>query len=138
MTTEETLKITRSFVRAGTAKIAQWGPLLWKILSLSIADDRIAPKRCLSVQLSMGGVFVVYGSRFLSRMIIRDIRHYPFDKSKYPTPENLASAVSLAINDLKAERAQLLLAIPKAWAILKTADFPITVKDNISLSLIHI
>lgn len=132
MTTEETLKITRSFVRAGTAKIAQWGPPLWKILSLSIADDRIAPKQCLSVQLSMGGVFVVYGSRFLSRMIIRDIRHYPFDKSKYPTPENLASAVSLAINDLKAESAQLLLAIPKAWAILKTADFPITVKDNIS------
>ena len=132
MTAEETLKITRSFFKAGTAKIAQWAPPLWKILSLSIADDRIAPKQCLSVQLTMGGVFVVYGSRFLSRMMIRDIRYYPFDKGKYPTPENLASSLALAINDLKAERAQLLLAIPKAWAIVKNADFPITVKDNIS------
>ena len=132
MTTVETLKRSESFIMAGVAKVYRWGSPLWKILSFSIADDRIAPKQCLSVQLKPGGVYVVYGSRFFSRMKIRDMRHYPFEKGKYPTPENLASAIALAINDLKAERAQVLLVVPKAWAILQTADFPITVKDNIS------
>ena len=102
------------------------------MLFFSLADDRIAPRRRLSVLLESGGVSVVYRSRFLSRMKTRGIRRYPFEAGTYPTPESLASAVALAVNDLKAAGAQMTLVIPKAWTIVKTAEFPLVVKENLS------
>jgi len=112
--------------------MSTWGEPLWKILSFSIADDRIAPKQCLSVLIERGGISVVYGTRLFTQMKIRGIRRYRFEDGKYPTPESLSSAVVLALNDLKAAKAQVLLVIPKAWAIMKTAELPLTVKDNLS------
>lgn len=131
MTTAEMIGITKSFGDLAV-KMSRWGRLLWNILTFSLADDRIAPRRCLSVMMETGGVSVVYRSRFLSRMKIRGTRRYPVAEGKYPTPQSLASAVLLAVNDLKAVGAQVTLIIPKAWAILKTTEFPLTVKKNLS------
>jgi Tfp pilus assembly protein PilN len=132
MTTAEIMRKTTFFITDIVAKISAWGEPLWKILSFSSADDRIAPKQCLSVLIERGGISVAYGSRLFSRIKIRGIRRYPFEKGKYPTPENLSSAVALSVNDLKAAGAQVLLIIPKAWAIMKTAELPLAVKDTIS------
>jgi general secretion pathway protein L len=132
MTTSEVIKKTQFFIEDTVAKISTWGGPLWKTLSFSIADDRIAPKQCLSVQIEKGGISVAYGSRLFSQMKIQGIRRYLFEDGKYPTPEGLASAVAMAVNDLKAAKAQVLLIIPKAWAIMKTAELPLTVKDNLS------
>ena len=132
MTTAEMIEITTSFIADIAVKMSRWGRLLWNFLTFSLADDRIAPRRCLSVVMETGGVSVVYRSRFLSRMKIRGTRHYPFEEGKYPTPGNLASVVALATGDLKAAGAQVTLVIPEAWAILKTAEFPLGVKKNLS------
>jgi Tfp pilus assembly protein PilN len=132
MTTAEVMKKATFFISDTVAKMSKWGEPLWKILSFSIADDRIAPRQCLSVLIERGGISVAYGSRLFSRMKIPGIRRYLFEEGKYPTPESLSSAVALAVNDLKAVRAQVLLIIPKAWAMMKTAELPLTVKDNLS------
>ncbi len=131
ITAELRRKIT-SFITLTGAGIAKCGRLLWKVLSFSMADDRIAPEQCLAVLIERGGISVAYGRRLFSRMKIRGIRRYFFEEGEYPTPESLSLAVALALNDLKAAGAQVLLVIPKAWAIMKTVEWPITVKDRLS------
>lgn len=132
MTTREVISKVKSLASKAADQTARLGRSFWRILSLSLADNRVAPGQCLSVVLETGRVSVIYVSRFLSRMKIKGIRYYPYEEGKVPTPENLASAVSLAVNDFKVPRAQVTLVIPKAWAIMKTAEFPITVKDSLS------
>ena len=132
MTTAEMIEMTSSFIADTARKMSRWSRRLWCFLTLSLADDRIAPRRCLSVVMETGGVSVVYRSRFLSRTKIRGTRHYPSEEGKFPAPENLASAVALAVSDLKAAGAQVTLVVPKAWAILKTVEFPLGVKENLS------
>jgi hypothetical protein len=48
MTTAEMIRTTTSFVSDTAVKMSRWGRLLWKMLSFSLADDRIAPVRRLS------------------------------------------------------------------------------------------
>lgn len=108
-----------------------WNPL-WRILSFSLADDIIYPAKTLSASLEKGSLSVAYGSRFLSKIKIKGVREYNFEDDRYPQPEIFASSLSLAINDLGAIKADVVLSIPKAWAIFKTVEFPVTVKENLS------
>lgn len=107
-----------------------WRPL-WKILTFSPANDTISAKKNLSASIEKGTLSVAYGSRFLSRIKIKGFREYSFEEDRYPQPEGLASSLALAINDFRAAGADLSLSIPKAWAVIKTADFPVTVKENL-------
>ncbi|HXX58940.1 MAG TPA: PilN domain-containing protein, partial [Thermodesulfovibrionales bacterium] len=50
----------------------------------------------------------------------------------YPGPEDFASAVALAISDFRSGRAEITLSIPKAWAIITTAELPSVVRENLS------
>ncbi len=108
-----------------------WNPL-WKILSFSLAEDLIYPAKALSASLEKGALSVAYGSRFLSQIKVKGIREYTFEEGKYPQPEVFASSLSLAINDLGATKTDVSLSIPKAWAIIRTVEFPATVKENVS------
>ncbi|MBE0556372.1 MAG: PilN domain-containing protein, partial [Proteobacteria bacterium] len=132
MTTAEMIRMSTSFVSGTAISIARMGRLLREVLFFSLADDRIAPKRRLSVLLESGGVSIVYRFRFLSRMKTRRILRYPFEAGAYPPPENLATTVALAVNALKAAGAETALIVPKAWTIVKTAEFPLVVKDTLS------
>ena len=132
MTTAEIVDITSSFIADTARKMSRWSRRLWCFLTLSLDDDRIAPKRCLSVVIEAGGVSVVYRSRFLSRTSIKGTRHYPIEEGKFPAPGNLASVVALAASDLKAAGAQVTLVVPDAWAIVKTVEFPLGVKEDLS------
>ena len=107
------------------------GPL-WNICTFSLADERIYPAQSLSVSLEKGSLPIVYGTRFLSRLRIQGIREYSFEDGRYPHPEFLASSLVVAINDLGAARAGISLIIPKEWTIITTAEFPATVKNNLS------
>ena len=132
MSASEILDKLRMFVAAAVSKALAGGHFLWRFLSLSLADDRIAPRRRLSVLLERGGLSIVFASRFLSRIKIRGIRHYPFEVGKYPTPENLVSKILLAVRDLDAVGVPITLIVPRSWAIVKTAEFPLAVKENLS------
>jgi Tfp pilus assembly protein PilN len=107
------------------------GPVT-RILTFNLADERIYPAKTLSASLDKGALSVAYGIRFLSGIKIRGVREYSFEEGRYPNPEVFASSLALAINDLGAEKAGVSLSIPKAWAVIKTSEFPITVKENLS------
>ncbi len=132
MTTVEMYVNIKSLILKMGPPAARWCRFLWRILAFSLADERVVPLQGLSVVLEHGRVSVVYASRFLSRISIRGVRSYAFEKGKYPTPENVVSAVSLAMNDLHITRAQVILVIPKSWTIVKTTDFPLSVTDSLS------
>ncbi|MFH1025867.1 MAG: PilN domain-containing protein [Nitrospirota bacterium] len=102
-----------------------------RLLTFSLADDIIYPAKTVSASLDKGALSVAYGRRFFSRMKILGIREYSFE-GRYPQPEVFASSLSLAINDLGATNADVTLSIPKAWTIISTTEFPVTVKENLS------
>jgi len=102
-----------------------------RLLTFSLADDIIYPAKTVSASLDKGALSVAYGRRFFSRMKILGIREYSFE-GRHPQPEVFASSLSLAINDLGATNAEVTLSIPKAWAIIKTTEFPVTVRENLS------
>jgi general secretion pathway protein L len=132
MTTAEMIRISTSFVSETAMNIARAGRLLRDVLFFSLADDRIVPKRHLWVLPESGGVSVVYRSRFFSRMKTRRILRYPSEAGAYPTPESLAATVAVAVNALKVAGAQITLVAPRAWTVVKTAEFPLIVKDTLS------
>lgn len=105
---------------------------LRKILFFSLADEAVLPKRALALSIEPGQLSMVYGSRFFSRIKVEGVRTAPFEGGKYPTPAQVASALALAINELKAFRSEITLSIPKAWAIARLAELPITVKENLA------
>jgi Tfp pilus assembly protein PilN len=111
-----------------------WTPL-WRFLTLSPADDAIAPRKAVSVSLEKGRLSIVYGSRFLSWISIRGIKEYPYDGDGYPQPEEVAASLSLAVNELGASREEVTLSIPRAWAIIRTAEFPSTINENIAAAV---
>jgi general secretion pathway protein L len=102
-----------------------------RLLTFSLADDIIYPAKTVSASLDKGALSVAYGRRFFSRMKILGTREYSFE-GRYPQPEVFASSLSLAINDLGATNAEVTLSIPKAWTIIKTTEFPVTVRENLS------
>jgi Tfp pilus assembly protein PilN len=104
---------------------------LWKVLTFSPADDVVAPQKNISIAIEKGKLIIAYGSRFLSRYSIKGFKTYSFE-GRYPQPDILASSSVLAMNDFGATKATVSLSIPKAWVIIKTAELPITVKENLS------
>lgn len=126
-----TIKRITSLVSASSARaMAIWEPL-WRILTFSPADDVFSRTKNVSVSIERGIVSVAYGSRIFSRMRIKGFKTYPIE-DRYPTPEGLASSVTLALSHLRSPQKNITLSIPKAWAVIKTSEFPSTIKDNIS------
>jgi len=123
-------KIT-SVTSASTARLKGITGPIWKILTFSPADDTISSKKSISVSLEKGALSVSYGSRFLSKLNIKGVRRYEFEEGKYPPPGGVASSLSLAINDFGAQGASVSLSIPKAWTVIKIAEFPATVKESL-------
>ncbi len=124
--------MTTSFLTDTFKNLVRWGRPLREMPFLSLADDRIAPRRRLSVLLESGGISVALSSRFLSRETSRGARRYPLGEDAFPAPAVLASAVALAVSDLNAAGVPVTLIIPADWAIVKTTEFPLTVKENLS------
>lgn len=108
-----------------------WMPI-WRVLSFSPADDRISPKKNLSVAIQKGSLSIAYGMRFLSRITIRGVREYFFEEGRYPQPRDLVSSLALAASEFGAAKKDVVLSIPKAWSVIRTAEFPSTIKENIS------
>lgn len=106
-----------------------WGYLM-RFLAFSLADDTIAPARNVSVSICKGSVSVAHGARVLSKIRIKGFKTYPLE-DKYPSPEGLASSVSMALSSLHASGADVTLCIPKSWAVIKSTEFPCTIRDNL-------
>jgi Tfp pilus assembly protein PilN len=119
-----------SILSGSAAKLkAFWRPVR-RVLTFSAADETISSAKNVSVAIDKGFVSVAYGSRFFSRVRIKGIKTYPLD-DRYPTPDGLASSVSMALSNFGVSKADITLSIPKSWVVLKLAEFPSTVKENL-------
>ncbi|PKN33279.1 MAG: hypothetical protein CVU61_14285 [Deltaproteobacteria bacterium HGW-Deltaproteobacteria-19] len=131
MTTAEMLNRTTSLASGIADRVLRWFGILWRALTFSLADERVAPLRSVAILLEEGGMSVVYASRFLSRIRLRGVRRYAFEPGRYPTPENVAASILLAVNELNAAGTPISLVIPKAWCIIRKIEFPPAVRENL-------
>jgi len=121
-----------TFASASSTVMRQVLNPVWKILSISAADDAVYPANVVSASIDKGTLSVVYGSRVLSQIKVKGIREYSFEEDRYPQPEVFASSLALAISDLGASKVKISFGIPKAWSVIKTAVFPASVRENLS------
>ncbi len=132
MNAEIAIRRMTSFVSDSTLRMGNLLAPAWRMLMLSPADEGISPKKSLCVSVEREGLSIAYGSRFMSRISVNQVRRYPMELWVYPEAEDVASTVSLTVADLKARRAEITLCIPKAWAVIATTELPATVKENLS------
>ncbi|HYA31719.1 MAG TPA: hypothetical protein VED67_03095, partial [Thermodesulfovibrionales bacterium] len=125
------IKKFTSVVAGPVARLISIGKPLQRLLAFSLADESIAPAKAVTVSIGKDAFSVAYASRIFSRITIKGFKTYPVE-DKFPGPESLASSVELALSVLGAPRADITLSIPKTWTIIKIAEFPSAVKDNIS------
>lgn len=114
------------------AAAGRTGRSFWRVLTLSPADDLFAFRKLAAVSIDPEGSSVALGSRFLSRIKVLDHRRLAAEEEGLSPVEGLASGVALYLTEKKAIRADLVLSVPKSWVIIKTADFPATVRENLS------
>lgn len=107
-----------------------WEPL-WEKLTYNLAEGILTPMKILLVSIEKGGLAVVYGSRFISKIRIRGSRYYTVEEGKYLQPERFAKTVSLSIDELKAKKTEAVLSIPREWVVIRTVELPSTVKENL-------
>jgi len=108
-----------------------WEPL-WEKLTYNLAEGILTPMKILSVSIEKGGLAVVYGSRFMSKIRVRGSRYYTVEEGKYLQPERFAKTVSLSIDELKAKKTEAVLSIPREWVVIRTVELPSTVKENLA------
>lgn len=114
---------------AGRLK-AVWKPL-FRALTFSPADEAISSGKILCVAIENTGLSVAYGSRLFSKVRINGCRSYPTEKGKYHQPEALAFNVAQVASELGALKAEVLLSVPQVWAVIRTAEVPVTFKENL-------
>ena len=114
------------------AQARRVGRPLLRGLFFSAADDAVFPGKSLAVVLEKGRLSVALGAVLFSRVTVRGVRAYPFAEGKFPEPEEAAASLVLAANELGAARPGVTLSIPKSWAVVTTAEFPSTIRENIA------
>jgi len=123
-------KALGQLTRAGSL-IGAVGKTAWRILSLSPADPILAYREMLCVTIESHGASLVLGTRFLSRIKIKDHRKFPLEEDGFPPPEVLASSVAVYLTERHALKCGIALSVPKAWAVIKTVEFPVSTLENL-------
>jgi Tfp pilus assembly protein PilN len=102
-----------------------------RLLTFSLADEIVSPRRDIVVSIHSGGMSMAYGSRFLSRIKIEQYRECSLAEGKYPSPDVLAAHVSSFVGECGAIRTPITLSIPKAWAVIRAVDLPAAANENL-------
>lgn len=129
-----TLSIKRLAASASLAatRLMKAAQPLQRFLLFSPADEAVFPRSRISVALERGRLSVAAGSIFLSRITVRGVKEYTFDGGIYPEPNEVASSLALALNEFGMTGEGITLSIPKSWAVVASAEFPSTVKENLA------
>ncbi len=117
----------------------------WTLLNYDLLENVFAPRRRVFIGLDKDSLSVVYASQFLGKSKIHVCRKYAYERKpqenvgrKYlyqdgqlPKPDNVVSTLDHFFREYGVENAKVILSIPKAWTIYRTADFPIAVLENV-------
>ncbi|MFN3396057.1 MAG: pilus assembly protein PilM, partial [Thermodesulfovibrionales bacterium] len=101
-----------------------------KVLAFSPFEEGFSFRKAMTLSIERGSVSVAYGSSIFSKLKVRSLRYFNYDEERFPSPDELATAASIVLGHLK-KKPDVTLIIPKSWAVLKIAEFPITVKENL-------
>ncbi len=105
---------------------------VWRFLTFSLADERIARKKSFCICIEWGSLSVAFAERFLSRLKIISCRRYDLGKDGFPSPEDLSSVSSRWVNDFPVSNAEITLSIPKAWCVVQAVEFPPAARDHLA------
>jgi Tfp pilus assembly protein PilN len=100
-----------------------------KILFVSLLDGVLVPRKGISVTVARGRLSILGGSRFLARIRAGEEKVYTFEDGRMVQPENVASTVTLAMEELKIRSADVTLVMPREWVAVRTLSLPSTVRD---------
>jgi len=123
---EKISSLTSAFSSAVTNVITP----IWKLISYDFSE-LLLPRKCASISIEDSGFSLALLTKMFSRFKVSSLKRYSAD-APYPEPEYFASSVSLALSEWRAGNAEVVLSIPKSWAIVKTVEFPSTAKENIA------
>ncbi len=133
------MEISIATIRKSTGRIgidiarhlARAAHTLLGVLTYSIADAVFLPKRSICIALEDSGAAVAFGSRFLRRVRIIDWKKRNSTEIGGLPPESLASFAAAAVSGFKAFGAEFTLSIPESWTLRRTAEFPVSVCENL-------
>jgi general secretion pathway protein L len=131
------MKETTGFKTLKIYAVSSWSNLtkkvcrLWKILTFNLVEGVIFPAQSLCISIGMTGFSIASGSMFLSRIRMKSFREFPFEDDRQPDTEYIAEIVSSAIRELKTDKADITLSIPKLWTIVQSVELPLIVKENL-------
>ncbi|MEW5745809.1 MAG: PilN domain-containing protein [Nitrospirota bacterium] len=131
---EGTVVISRmsAAAAAAAARLKAIGAPAWKVLTFSPAHDAVASASCLCIEIERGHITALYATRFLSRYRLQGYKRYRFAEDHYPTPEEAASTVALAMRDLNIRKTGIVLSLPKSWVVVKSAELPAAAAENLT------
>jgi hypothetical protein len=110
---------------------------IWRFLTTRSADDVVMPRNNLCIAIEKQGISVAYVSRAFSKTAIKDFRKHTTEGDGFPGPDQVGTSAAHAIEEMDAEGAEVTLAIPKAWTVIRTAEFPLAAKDNLANAVSH-
>ncbi len=100
-----------------------------KILTFSPIET-ISRRSVLALSIERGIVSFTYGSILFSGIKVKATGNFNYDEGRFPSPDELATTATMVVSQVKAGP-DVHLIIPKAWTVLRIAEFPVTVKENL-------
>ena len=129
MTKTENIK---TIATESTERIRRISSSLVRILTYTPLDNLILPKKTVSASIEDGALSVACCVRTFSKIYLKGIRKFPFQDGKYPQPKDVTSSLALSLNEFEVSAPEITLGIPKAWIVLRAAEFPSTIRENIA------
>ncbi|HNT44634.1 MAG TPA: hypothetical protein PKN85_09235, partial [Syntrophorhabdaceae bacterium] len=119
-----------AYVRTVREKVEPLCLRIWAALNCNLVEGIILPERFLAVCMERGCVSAAAGERFLNRRRLIGSGRYALEGDGFPAPDDLAAAASRAMKELGRRGSKVLLGVPREWVVIRTADMPSTVKEN--------
>jgi Tfp pilus assembly protein PilN len=124
-------RLTKTF--AGVkGRVVGFAQPAWALLTHSLVEGIILPKKGIYASIGKGSLELVYGTMFLSQVRFHALKHVALNEERHLHPETVASALELAVHELKAKGAEIVLAVPREWVVTRMAELPSTVKETLS------
>lgn len=120
-----------AYVRAARARFEPLFLRIWAVLNCNLVEGIILPERFLAVCMERGHVSAAAGERFLNRRRLTGFQRHALEGDGFPAPDDLAAAAGRAMKELGRRGSKVLLGVPREWVVIRTAQMPSTVKENI-------
>jgi len=107
------------------------GRVLRSVLAFSPAD-LFAQRKQVAISIGWDALQIAHGSRFWHRLRVLEYETYPSREDGYPSPETVASTAFSYVGRFHLSRPFVMLCVPKAWSVIRTAELPMAAKENLS------